>query len=91
MQKPGNMRKCLKIVERAKGFEPFAQNSEVAQNQASPQPAQNDCTQIRAQIPDLSCPELARVVAVWSKLPAPLKAAILAIVNSSIGSKEGER
>lgn len=30
-----------------------------------------------------ACPDLARIVTVWSKLPAPLKAAILAIVNSS--------
>jgi hypothetical protein len=34
--------------------------------------------------------ELARVAAVWSKLPPPLKAAILTIVNSSTDSKEGE-
>jgi predicted metal-binding protein len=27
--------------------------------------------------------DLSRVVAVWSKLPAPLKAAILAIINST--------
>jgi hypothetical protein len=70
-------------LERAKGFEPLAQNSENTQNQASPQPAQEGCTQIRAQILGELGPELARVVAVWSKLPGPLKAAILAIVNST--------
>jgi hypothetical protein len=69
-------------LERAKGFEPSARNSESTQNQATPQPAQVGCTQIRAQILGELGPELARVVAAWSKLPAPLKAAILAIVNS---------
>jgi hypothetical protein len=72
-------------LERAKGFEPSAQNSEVAQNQASPQPAQDDCTQIRAQILGELGPDLARVIAAWSSLSQPLKAAILAIVNSSEG------
>ena len=32
---------------------------------------------------DFSSPELARVVTAWSKLPSPLKAAILAIIESS--------
>jgi hypothetical protein len=69
-------------LERAKGFEPSTHNSEGAQNPASPEPAQEGYTQIRAQILGELGPELARVVAVWLKLPAPLKAAILAIVNS---------
>src|SRR5208283_564970 len=30
-----------------------------------------------------SCPDLAQVVTAWEKLPAPLKAAILAIVKSA--------
>jgi hypothetical protein len=74
-------------MERAKGFEPSTQNSESAQNQASPQPAQDDCTQIRAQILGELGPELARVVVAWHSLSQPLKAAILAIVNSSEGAQ----
>ena len=70
-------------MERAKGFEPSAQNSKGEQNQASQQPAQDDCTQIRAQILGELGPELEQVVAAWSLLSQPLKAAILAIVNSS--------
>jgi hypothetical protein len=70
-------------LERAKGFEPSAQNSKGKQNQASQQPAQDDCTQIRAQILSELGPELAQVVAAWSSLSQPLKAAILAIINSS--------
>ena len=32
-----------------------------------------------------SCPDLTRIVTAWTKLPAPLKAAVLAIVNSAEG------
>jgi hypothetical protein len=32
--------------------------------------------------------DLARVVTAWNKLPSPLKAAVLAIVNAGVG-KEG--
>lgn len=28
-----------------------------------------------------SCPDLTRIVTAWAKLPAPLKAAVLAIIN----------
>ncbi len=69
-------------MERAKGFEPSTQNSETPQ----PQPVSNSLkagyTQIRAHAADVFCPDLARVVAAWDKLPASLKAAILAIVDS---------
>lgn len=34
--------------------------------------------------------DLSRVVRAWAELPAALKAAILAIVNSVTGGKEGE-
>ena len=70
-------------LERVKGIEPSPQNSEFAQNQALPQHAEADYTQGRAQIPDAASPDLAKVVAAWTNLPAALKAAILAIVNSS--------
>jgi len=66
-----------------KAIEPSPQNSEPAQNKPLPTQAQADYTQGRAQIPDVSSPDLAQVVASWVKLSPPLKAAILAIVNSS--------
>ena len=66
-----------------KGIEPSPQNSDSAQSQPLPTHAQANYTQIRAQILGELGPELTRVVAVWSKLPAPFKAAILAIINSS--------
>jgi hypothetical protein len=78
-------------LERAKGFEPSAQKSESTQNQVFPQPAQEGYTQIRAQILGELGPELARVVAAWSSLSQPLKAAILAIIDSSAASKEDAR
>ena len=66
-----------------KGIEPSPQNSESAHNQPLPTQAQAGYTQGRAQIPDAASPDLAKVVAAWTNLPAALKAAILAIVNSS--------
>ncbi len=42
-------------------------------------------TQLGTQAKVTASPDLARIVTVWSILPAPLKAAILAIVNSSEG------
>jgi hypothetical protein len=70
-------------MERAKGFEPSTQNSEASQRQVPPQCSQEGYTQIRAQILDSSSPDLAKVVAAWSKLSAPLKAAILAIIATN--------
>jgi len=70
-------------MERAKGFEPSAQKSELIDSQASSQTDKSDYTQICAQIPGELGTDLSRVVAAWSKLSAPLKAAILAIINSS--------
>jgi hypothetical protein len=58
-------------------------NAEPASNQLVEEYSPARCAQGRAQIPDAACPDPAKVVAVWSKLPAPLKAAILAIVNST--------
>jgi hypothetical protein len=74
-------------MERAKGFEPFAEKSELVDSQASSQTGKSDYTHIRAHATGAPCPNLAKVVAGWSKLPAPLKAAILAIVNSSEASR----
>jgi hypothetical protein len=47
-------------------------------------------TQLGTQSKVAACPQLAQVVTAWVKLPAPLKAAILAIVNSSEASHELE-
>ena len=74
-------------MELVKGIEPSTENSQEAQNQSATEAAQSDYTQIRAQIPDSSCPDLAQVVAAWSSLSQPLKAAILAIVGTA---KNGE-
>ena len=72
------------------GFEPFAEHTEVPHNQSILDSARSGNTQIRAQITDALGRDLSQVVAAWSKIPAPLKAAILAIVNSSTVSMEGE-
>jgi hypothetical protein len=42
-------------------------------------------TQIDTQIPVVLGHDLSQVVTAWEKLPAPLKAAVLAIVNSAEG------
>jgi hypothetical protein len=69
-------------MERAKGFEPLAGKSEHAHNQGVTSNGQTDYTQIRAQKPDAASPDLAKVVAAWDKLTAPLKQAVLSIVES---------
>jgi hypothetical protein len=43
----------------------------------------HDDAQIDSQFPVASSPELSQVVTAWAKLPAPLKAAILAIVKTA--------
>jgi hypothetical protein len=43
----------------------------------------HDDAQIDSQILVASSPELSQVVTAWAKLPAPLKAAILAIVKTA--------
>ena len=72
-------------MERAKGFEPSPEKSELVDSQVFSQAGKSGYTQIRAHAAGASCPKLAKVVAVWPKLPEPLKAAILAIVNSMEG------
>ena len=73
-----------------RGREPFTEHTEVPHNQSIFESAQTGNTQIRAQIADALGRDLCQVVAAWSKIPAPLKAAILAIVNSSTASVEDE-
>ena len=70
-------------MERVKGIEPSLENSKTLLNTGDSESLQAHYTQIRAQILVELGPDLTRVVAVWPNLPAPLKAAILAIVNSS--------
>jgi hypothetical protein len=74
-------------MERAKGFEPSTLDLESIANQKLPKTNNCDYTQIRAQIASANGPELAQIVASWPKLSAPLKAAILAIVNSVGGGQ----
>jgi hypothetical protein len=73
-----------------KGIEPFSENSQAPQGKGNPDSDLGANTQIRAQITDALGRDLSQVVAAWSKLPSPLKAAILVIVHSSTSSGEGE-
>jgi hypothetical protein len=70
-------------MERAKGFEPSPKNPQTAEHQAVTNDDETDYTQPRAQILGNDWRELSQVVAVWGELPAALKAAILAIVDSA--------
>ncbi len=77
------------MLERVKGIEPSAQYSQNVYGQNDTSCAPQECTQIRAQIEGLGSPNLARVVAAWPGLASPLKAAILAIVDTVSESKGG--
>ena len=72
------------------GFEPSFKSSEPAQDQLVAESSQSENTQIRAQMEGAWGRDLSRVVAVWSKISDPLKAAILAIVNSATAVSEDE-
>ena len=74
-------------LERAKGFEPSAQNPQPVSNQPAREVASQGCTQIRAQILGELGPELSQVVTEWPSLSQPLKAAINATIRSA---KESE-
>ena len=75
-------------MERVKGIEAFTDNPQVAQIEHIPGDDARGYTQIRAQIEKPLEPDLAAVVAAWPSLSAPLKAGILAIVNSAPHSGE---
>ena len=70
------------------GFELSGQTSQSSQGQLVGDSQSSSNTQIRAQILDALGRDLSRVVAAWPELPAPLKAAILAIVKSSTAKRE---
>ena len=70
-------------MERVKGIEASAQNPQVAENQGVPTDSQRDYTQLCAQIQGKDGRDLSQVVEAWAELPAPLKAAILAIVDAA--------
>ena len=70
-------------MERAKGFEPSPQNPQPAGNQPVTNDGETGYTQPRAQIPGNDWRDLSQVVAAWGELPAALKAAILAIVDTA--------
>ncbi len=76
--------------KRVKGIEPSTEDSKVVENESRRMSADAGHTQIRAQITGATRPDLSRVVAAWSQLSCPLKAAILAIVDSSAGVQEDE-
>ena len=73
-----------------KGIEPSAEVSEVADIQSIATSPENGNTQIRAQMAGAMGRDLSRVVAAWSQLSAPLRAAILAIVISASAVQEDE-
>jgi hypothetical protein len=77
-------------VERVEGIEPSSENAKAVDSINVFQVANSDRTQIRARILGELGPDLTQVVAVWSKLPFALKAAILAIVGSINSSPEEE-
>ncbi len=68
---------------RAAGFEPEASESQVIEDKSGSGAASDPCAQIGAQISDAGCPDLARVVESWAKMSAPLRQAVLAIVEAS--------
>ena len=70
-------------MERLKGIEAFTGNPQVAQVEHIPGDGARAYTQMRAQIEEPLEPDLAAVVAAWSSLSAPLKAAIVAIANTA--------
>jgi hypothetical protein len=70
-------------MERVKGIEPCPQNPQAPQNQHTPTDDERAYTQIRAQFQGNDGRGLAQVVNAWADLPAALKAAILAIVNTA--------
>ena len=78
-------------MERAKGFEPLPINSQASENQAVTESPRGGYTHGYAQISGASCPDLAKVVTGWAKLPAALKAAILAIVDSVLTVNGGDK
>jgi hypothetical protein len=75
--------RLLRLLERVKGIEACADNSQAADNQHATQEGERGYTQIRAQIEKPLEPDLAAVVAAWPSLSAPLKAAIVAIAKTA--------
>jgi len=73
-----------------KGIEPSTKHSKIVDDQLTRKCAEGSNTQIRAQIAGAPGRDLSRVGAAWSQLSAPLKAAILAIVDSSTNVEEDE-
>jgi hypothetical protein len=75
-------------LERVKGIEPSAQDSQASVNQQAPKDGETAYTQIGAQIQGNDGRDLTQVVNAWAGLPAAFKAAILAIVGCASQSKE---
>jgi len=76
-------------MERVKGIEPSSQSSQPVESQPSAEHSEVAYTQIGAQIQGNDGRDLAQVVNAWGDLPAALKAAILAIVNTAT-NREGQ-
>jgi len=67
----------------SEGAEPSALNPQAAEHQHVRNDGEKGYTQLRAQIPGNDWRDLSQVVAAWGELPAALKAAILAIVDTA--------
>ena len=76
-------------VERVKGIEPSAVTPQPIEPQSASPSSAPPYTQIRAQISGASLRELAHVVAHWDELSAPIRAAILALVDTTLAQRGG--
>ncbi len=72
------------------GFEPSNNSAEAPPHQVVAESPKDANTQIRAQMEDVWGCDLSRVVAAWSKISPPLRAAILAIVDAASPVNEEE-
>jgi hypothetical protein len=72
-----------------KGIEPSTEHPQTVEGQSVVEHTGGAYAQIRAQIQGKDGRDLTQVVEAWDKLPAPLKAAIIAIVTSA-ASQEGK-
>jgi hypothetical protein len=78
-------------MERVKGIEASADNSQSTENKCVTCGCESGYTQIRAQIGNPVDSEFEKVISAWPELSAPIKAAVMALVGTAAASKEGSR
>jgi hypothetical protein len=74
--------KPLILMKRVKGIEASTDISQSAETKCVTCGCKSAYTQIRAQIEKPFDPELRRIIAAWPVLSAPLRAAVLALVDT---------